>query len=34
LRSDRDATIEIDLEIDCADLAPQITWGTTPAQSP
>jgi 3-isopropylmalate/(R)-2-methylmalate dehydratase large subunit len=34
LRSDRDATFDIDLEIDCADLAPQITWGTTPAQSP
>ena len=32
LRSDTDATFDVDLAIDCADLAPQITWGTTPAQ--
>lgn len=32
LQSDRDATFDIDLDIDCAGLAPQITWGTTPAQ--
>jgi 3-isopropylmalate/(R)-2-methylmalate dehydratase large subunit len=32
LRSDRDANFDIDLKIDCTDLAPQITWGTSPAQ--
>src|SRR5690348_9653495 len=32
LRSDRDASFDIDLKIDCAGLAPQITWGTSPAQ--
>jgi 3-isopropylmalate/(R)-2-methylmalate dehydratase large subunit len=32
LRSDADATFDADLDVDCADLAPQITWGTTPAQ--
>jgi 3-isopropylmalate/(R)-2-methylmalate dehydratase large subunit len=32
LRTDDDAAFDIDLEVDCAGLAPQITWGTTPAQ--
>ena len=32
LRSDDDAGFDTDLEIDCTGLAPQITWGTTPAQ--
>src|SRR4029078_5280285 len=32
LRSNRDANFDIDLKIDCADLVPQITWGTSPAQ--
>ena len=32
LRSDCDANFDIDLKIDCADLEPQITWGTSPAQ--
>jgi 3-isopropylmalate/(R)-2-methylmalate dehydratase large subunit len=32
LRSDDDASFDTDLEIDCTELAPQITWGTTPAQ--
>ncbi len=32
LRSDRDAKFDIDLTMDCADLVPQITWGTSPAQ--
>ena len=32
LRSDHDAKFDIDLTIDCADLVPQITWGTSPAQ--
>jgi 3-isopropylmalate/(R)-2-methylmalate dehydratase large subunit len=32
LASDRDATFDIDQKIDCADLMPQITWGTSPAQ--
>ena len=32
LRSDRGANFDIDLKIDCTDLVPQITWGTSPAQ--
>lgn len=32
LRSDDDASFDVDLEIDCAGVTPQITWGTTPAQ--
>jgi 3-isopropylmalate/(R)-2-methylmalate dehydratase large subunit len=32
LRSDRDASFDVDLKIDCAGLVPQITWGTSPAQ--
>ena len=32
LQSDRDANFDIDQKIDCTDLVPQITWGTSPAQ--
>ncbi|OJY05723.1 MAG: hypothetical protein BGP04_10280 [Rhizobiales bacterium 62-17] len=32
MRSDLDARFEADLTIDCTALAPQITWGTSPAQ--
>ena len=32
LRSDSDANFDIDLSIDCVNLDPQITWGTSPAQ--
>jgi len=32
MRSDPDARFEADLTIDCTALAPQITWGTSPAQ--
>jgi 3-isopropylmalate/(R)-2-methylmalate dehydratase large subunit len=31
LRSDPDARFERDVAIDCAGIAPQVTWGTTPA---
>jgi len=30
LPSDADATFDREIAIDCADIAPQITWGTTP----
>lgn len=32
LRSDPDVVFDIDLNIDCTTLEPQITWGTSPAQ--
>jgi 3-isopropylmalate/(R)-2-methylmalate dehydratase large subunit len=32
LRSDPGAVFERDVVVDCADIAPQVTWGTTPAQ--
>lgn len=32
MRSDPDARFDADLTIDCTALAPQITWGTSPAQ--
>ncbi len=32
LVTDPDATFDQDIAIDCADLAPQITWGTDPSQ--
>ena len=32
LRSDDDASFDKDVIVDCADLSPQITWGTDPAQ--
>jgi 3-isopropylmalate/(R)-2-methylmalate dehydratase large subunit len=31
LRSDADAVFERDVVVDCAGVAPQVTWGTTPA---
>jgi 3-isopropylmalate/(R)-2-methylmalate dehydratase large subunit len=32
LRSDAEAAFERDLTLDCTGLAPQVTWGTTPAE--
>jgi 3-isopropylmalate/(R)-2-methylmalate dehydratase large subunit len=33
LASDADALFDREVEIDCSDLAPQITWGTDPSQT-
>ena len=32
LRTDADATFDTELVVDCDDLAPQVTWGTSPEQ--
>jgi 3-isopropylmalate/(R)-2-methylmalate dehydratase large subunit len=32
LRSDEGATFDREIEIDCAEISPLVTWGTTPAQ--